>query len=115
MDERLEKALEFSNFLETQNNQKRIFLKQYKDNLIHYAFGHKFTVSTQLINLLSVLLETDQEQIVILDDNETPVIIDNPKEFMKEIVGVYIFASRKYAKDYADIKENRSVEGLINL
>ena len=27
MDERLEKALEFSNFLETQNNQKRIFLK----------------------------------------------------------------------------------------
>ena len=33
MDERLEKALEFSNFLETQNNQKRIFLKQYKDNL----------------------------------------------------------------------------------
>ena len=43
------------------------------------------------------------------------MIIDNPKEFMKEIVGVYIFASRKYAKDYADIKENRSVEGLINL
>tara|TARA_B100000497_G_C7691217_1_gene420345 strand:+ start:865 stop:1212 length:348 start_codon:yes stop_codon:yes gene_type:complete len=115
MDERLEKALEFSNFLETQNNQKRIFLKQYKDNLIHYAFGHKFTVSTQLINLLSVLSKTDQEQIVILDDNEIPVIIDDPKEFMNDIVGVYIFASRKYAKDYADIKENRSVEGLINL
>ena len=115
MDERLEKALEFSNFLETQNNQKRIFLKQYKDNLIHYAFGHKFTASTQLITLLSVLLETDQEQIIILDDNEIPVVIDNPKEFMKDIVGVYIFASRKYAKDYVDIKENRSVEGLINL
>jgi hypothetical protein len=115
MDERLEKALEFSNFLETQNNQKRIFLKQYKDNLIHYAFGHKFTASTQLINLLSVLLETDQEQIIILDDNEIPVVIDNPKEFMKDIVGVYIFASRKYAKDYDDIRQNRSVEGLTNL
>ena len=34
---------------------------------------------------------------------------------MKDIVGVYIFASRKYAKDYADIKENRSVDGLIDL
>jgi len=115
MDERLEKALEFSNFLETQNNQKRIFLKQYKDNLIHYAYGYKFTVSTQLINLLSVLLETEQEQIVVLDDNEIPVVIDNPKEFMKDIVGVYIFASRKYAKDYDDIRQNRSVEGLTNL
>ena len=34
MDERLEKALEFSNFLETQNNQKRIFLKQYKEIVV---------------------------------------------------------------------------------
>jgi hypothetical protein len=40
MDERLEKALEFSNFLETQNNQKSIFLKQYYDNLVHYVDGH---------------------------------------------------------------------------
>jgi len=115
MDERLAKALEFSNFLETQNNQKRIFLKQFKDNLIHYAYGHKFTVSIQLINLLSVLTETDQQSIVILDDNELPIIINDPKEFMQNIVGVYIFASRKYAKDYADIKENRSVEGLTSL
>jgi hypothetical protein len=28
---------------------------------------------------------------------------------------VYLFASRKYAKDYDDIKKNRSVEGLINI
>jgi hypothetical protein len=28
---------------------------------------------------------------------------------------VYLFASRKYAKDYNDIKMNRSVEGLTNL
>ena len=34
---------------------------------------------------------------------------------MKDIVGVYIFASRKYAKDYDDIRQNRSVEGLTNL
>ena len=115
MDERLEKALEFSNFIETQNNQKNLYLKQYKDNLIHYSQGHKFTVSTQLINLLSVLIETEQEQIVVLDDNEVPVTIENAKEFMQEIVGVYLFASRKYAKDYNDIKINRSVEGLTNL
>ena len=115
MDERLQKALEFSNFLETQNNQKRIFLKQYNDNLIHYTGGHKFTASTKLINLLSVLIDNDQEQVVVLDDNEVPVTINNPKEFMQEIVGVYVFASRKYAKDYNDIKSNRSVEGLTNL
>jgi hypothetical protein len=39
MDERLEKALDFANFLDTQNNQKRIFHKQYQENLIHYTNG----------------------------------------------------------------------------
>ena len=34
MDERLEKALDFSKFIETQANQKNIFLKNYKSNLI---------------------------------------------------------------------------------
>lgn len=115
MDERLEKALEFSNFIETQNNQKKLYLKQYKNNLIHYSQGHKFTVSTQLINLLSVLIETDQEQIVILDDNEVPVTVENAKDFLQDIVGVYLFASRKYAKDYNEIRTGRSVEGLTNL
>ena len=115
MDERLEKALEFSNFVETQNNQKRIFLKQYKENLIHYARGHKITVNPQLISFCQSLIALDQTEIVILDDNNTPMQINDISEFTKELLGVYIFASRKYAIDYKNIENNRSVEGLTNL
>ena len=56
MDERLEKALEFSNFLETQNNQKRIFLKQYKNNLIYYANGNKISVTMELISFCKSII-----------------------------------------------------------
>jgi hypothetical protein len=115
MDERLEKALEFSNFLETQNNQKRIFLKQYNDNLIHYVDGHKITVTMKLISFCKSMLELDQESIVLLDDNNTPFNVQDLTEFTRELLGVYTFASRKYLYDYNKIKNNRSVEGLTSL
>ena len=115
MDERLEKALEFSNFLETQNNQKRIFLKQYKNNLIHYANGNKISVTMELISFCKSMLELDQESIVLLDDNNTPFDVQNLKEFTRELLGVYTFASRKYLYDYNKIKKNRSIQGLVDL
>ena len=115
MDERLAKALEFSNFLETQNNQKRIFLAQYKENLVHYAHGHKFTVTQELINFVHTLSEMHPISAVVLDDNNTPFAITDIDKFAKELIGVYAFASRKYATDYATIKQNRSVQGLVDL
>jgi hypothetical protein len=115
MDERLQKALEFSNFLETQNNQKRIFLAQYKENLVHYTRGHKFTVTQELINFVHTLSNMHPIGAVVLDDNNTPFAITDIDEFAKEIMGVYVFASRKYAIDYESIKHHRSVQGLIDL
>ena len=115
MDERLEKALEFSNFLETQNNQKSIFLKQYKDNLVHYKYGHKITVTPALISFCKSMLSLDQEQVVVLDDNETPFNVEDLTQFTREILGVYTFASRKYLYDYGKIKKHRTVEGLTEL
>ena len=115
MDERLAKALEFSNFLETQNNQKRIFLAQYKENLIHYTHGHKFTVTQELVNFCHTLSCVYPIHAVLLDDNNNPFTITNIAEFTKELIGVYVFASRKYAADYETIKQNRSVQGLIDL
>ena len=115
MDERLAKALEFSNFLETQNNQKRIFLAQYKENLIHYTHGHKFTVTQELVNFCHTLSCIYPIHAVLLDDNNNPFTITNIAEFTKELIGVYVFASRKYAADYETIKQNRSVQGLIDL
>ena len=115
MDERLAKALEFSNFLETQNNQKRIFLAQYKENLIHYTHGHKFTVTQELINFCHTLSCIYPINAIVLDDNNIPFTITDIDEFTRELIGVYVVASRKYAADYETIKQNRSVQGLIDL
>ena len=56
MDERLEKALDMSNYMVTLNNQKRLLKEQYKENLIYYFNGGQFTVTQDLISFCQCLL-----------------------------------------------------------
>lgn len=114
MDERLEKALDFSNYMVTLNNQKRIANEQYNQDLIHYYKGGQFTVSQQLISFCSTLLyNLSQNEVVLIDDNNTPINIDSLEDFLLTIVNVYSDASNRYHTEYNKIKINRSVEGLV--
>ena len=115
MDERLEKALEFSNFIETQNHQKNIFLKQFQEDCVYYKDGTKFSVTKELIAFLSAMVNLKQQGLILLDDNNIPIQIDDVEEFQKNIWSVYLTATRKYLKSYDSIKANRSVEGLTTL
>lgn len=115
MDERLEKALEFSNFMETHNNQRRILLQQFKENLVHYVDGNKITVTRELLSFCQSLLALDQTHIILIDDSDTPFEVTDLNQFTREILGIYTFASRKYMYEYKKIIKNRSVEGLTKL
>jgi len=114
MDERLEKALDFSNYMVTLNNQKRLANEQYNQDLVHYYKGGQFTVSQQLISFCSTLLHNlSQDEVVLIDDNNTPIDVDSLEEFISTIVNVYSDASNRYHTEYNKIKTNRSVEGLV--
>ena len=113
MDERLEKALEFSNYMVTLNNQKRLLAEEYQQNLIYFYNGSQFTITRELITFANVMTEADQDEIVITDDNDIPCIIDDLSTFYGEIVSKYASASNQYHTSYLQLKTNRSVEKLV--
>ena len=115
MDERLSKALEFSNFLETQNNQKRILLAQYKQDLIYYIDGHKITITQQLISFCRSCVLSNEFSTWILDDNDIPMYVADLEQFTHSIYKVYADASKKYLDEYQTIKTQKSVQGLVSL
>jgi hypothetical protein len=115
MDERLEKALEFSNYMITLNNQKRLLKEKYYQDLLHYHNGGQFTVSQTLISFCYTLLTCDQDTVVLEDDNGTPIEIDNLKEFQENILNTYFTASNSYLTEYNKIKKNRSTQSLVEL
>jgi hypothetical protein len=115
MDERLEKALEFSNFMVTFNNQKRVLKEKYSQDLIYYHAGAQFTVTKELINFCYTLLSSDNTEVIILDDNDLPVQISNLQEFHTNILDIYFTASNEYFNKYAALKNHRSVQGLVEI
>jgi hypothetical protein len=115
MDERLEKALEFSNFMTTLNNQRRIIHEQFLENCIHYLNGGKFSVTRELINFCSLMHGRGQESIVLIDDNNAPIEVQNLEKFLDDIMDIYFTNSYEYLNKFNEIKKNRTVKGLVDL
>lgn len=114
MDERLEKALEFANYMKTLSNQRRVLQEQFKESLIYFYNGSQFTISIELINYANMLVEKDiTVDVVFVDDNEIPVAVANLTVFLENIQDQYFRALNKYYVDYNKIKSNRSVEKLV--
>jgi hypothetical protein len=114
MDERLEKALDFSNYMVTLNNQKRLLAEKYQEDLIYFYNGSQFIITRELITFVSAMLNADQDEIVIIDDNNIPCMIENLTNFYSEILNKYSLASNSYHTEYTNLKKSRSVEKLVD-
>jgi len=115
MDERLEKALEFSNYMVTLNNQKRVLKEKFKENTVYYFNGGQFTLNKELITFVNMLVERDNtEDVVLIDDNETPVIVPDLEDFLTEIIDTYFSAANAYHAEYKILTKKRTVSKLVN-
>ena len=115
MDSRLEKALEFSNYVTTLSNQKRVLQEQYKQNLIYFFNGCQFTIDKELINYTYMLIQTDNtNNVVFVDDNEIPIVIEDVTEFLEDIKNIYLEESKNYYNSYSKLKKSRTISKLVD-
>ncbi len=115
MDERLSKALDFSNYMVTLNNQKRLLAEKYQENLLVFHNGCQFTATKELINFVKLLLDNHQDDsAVITDDNGIPAIVEDIDSFYNLIIDAYFSASNSYHSEYMKLKNQRNVEKLVD-
>lgn len=115
MDEALEKALEFSNFSVTLNSQKRVLKENYKEDLILYYNGGKFSVTLPLFSFIANLNNLNIDKTVLVDDNETPIEINDIENFLELLTQKYADASNKYLQRYKELSKKRSIEGIVDV
>lgn len=115
MDKRLEKALEFSNYMTTLNNERRLLHEKYLENTVHYINGGKFSVTTDLMCFVNLLISSKQQSAILIDDNNTPIKIEDLSLFLTEILDIYFNNTNDYLNKYNQLKTKRSVEDLISL
>lgn len=114
MDPRLEKALDFSNYMITLNNQRNLLHEKFLENCVHYINGGKFNITQELMNFCHMMSSTGQESIVLIDDNNSPIQIDDLEDFLENITAIYFKNTNEYLVKFNEIKQKRSVEGLLD-
>jgi len=55
----------------------------------------------------------NDSDIVLLDDNDTPIKIDDLIKFFDDILDIYFTATNEYQTEYEKIRTKRTVDGLV--
>lgn len=113
MDTSLEKALEFGNYMSTLENQRRLLLEKFTESTVYYTNGGKFTVTISLISYVNLMVQ--ENTLVLLDDNNMPIMINDSEQFLADITKKYNEALIVYHTEYDKLKKSRSVERLVDL
>jgi hypothetical protein len=116
MDDILKKALDFSNYNQTLNIQRRTIREKLDARLTYGSSGGIFKIDNSLLAFVQLLIDRGRvENVPLLDLNNNPVLIKNLTEFRDDIFDRYFSATLEYYQEYDKIKKSRTVEKLIDL
>ena len=115
MNEQFQKALDFSNYRQTLAVQRRELKDKVSARLTYGFAGGLFKIDQTLINFVQMLCNMERtENIVLIDSNDNPILIENLIEFREEIMDRYFTSTFEYFEEFNKLKTKRSVESLIN-
>ncbi len=114
MDERLERALEFSNYRRTLSNQKRNIISRMQIlQTVHYNNG-VFFADPITISFVHALLQSGKTSAVLIDTKENPVEIENLIEFQETVLGAYNEASNEFKVQMDKLKKARNIKKIMD-
>ena len=114
MDKRLEKALEVSNFRRILST-RQTNLKQLMNNKLKISYGGGlFKIDKELIGFINTLILAGEEAFVLIDMNDTPILIENLEEFAFEVGKKYVAVLNQYYTHYQKLSEAREIRKVID-
>jgi hypothetical protein len=116
MDVRLEQALDLSKTRYTLFLEKRRLQEKLKADLTYSVNGGQFYIDRNFIVFLNLLTPSEGTvSATILDDNLTPVYIENIQQLQKDVLDLYTQTVNQYQQDFEQLRRNRSPASIVNL
>jgi hypothetical protein len=113
MDEKLEKALEFSNYQKTLHLQKENLKLRLEHMLLVKFDNNIFSCSIELINFMQTCISNNIESVVILNNYGDPVKVDQLRDCLDLFLGKYNTAYNEYFEKYEALKKARNVKKVV--
>jgi hypothetical protein len=115
MEELIKKAFEHANFMAVLANQKQIITEEYNQKLVHYHNGGAFSVTKEFLNFLKLLVDKNlTDDVVLIDDNSTPILIDDLTKFFDQAFSIYFEATNEFYTRYSRLISQRSIEKIVD-
>jgi hypothetical protein len=115
VDEIVKRAFDIANYAETFSAQKKILIEEFNQALILFQNGGTFTITKELICFVKILVDLpNNKTVVLVDDNNSPIEINDVEKFLETILSKYNFAVNGYYTKYSAIKSARSVESILD-
>ena len=92
---------------------RRMLKEKFATESMYFFAGGQFTITKELINYVYTLKSTEQDSFVLIDDTDTPILIEDISDFYNNITDKYYVALNNYHKDYSKLEKSRSVDGLV--
>ena len=112
MDERLEKALEFSKYRIALFNHKEDLKLKLNNMLIHAENGGIFRITQELITFVKLLVDRGNDKVVLIDQNGNPIEVSDLEAFLDDIISKYFEATNFYHAEYTKLRLARSVKSI---
>jgi len=113
--ERLAKALDFSNTMQTFNLAKNNLKVKTQNLLSHSTNGGTFRVSQELIAFVSMAVVSGKTSLILLDKNDIPIQIDDTEKFLEDISSLYFEVINEYYNDYQKLRSSRKIEKVLEI
>ena len=113
MDDRLRRALEFSNYRQTLHIQRENVKQRYNSQLQLITNGGIFYADRELISFVQSLIDTKNDSAIIIDSKNNPVNIENLKEFRENLLEAYHQASNELYAEHRRLKKSRNIKAII--
>jgi len=113
--ERLAKALDFSNTMQTFNLAKNNLKVKTQNLLSHSTNGGTFRVSQELIAFVNMAVVSGKTSLILLDKNDIPIQIDDTEKFLEDISSLYFEVINEYYNDYQKLRSSRKIEKVLEI
>ena len=104
MEDRISTANQMENF----NNQLQLLKDKFVDSNILFYQGHQFTIQGDLLSLCKSYIDLHRtKDVVLLDDYQTPVLINDLTEFNDNAWHTYQTNLNQYHTEYQKLIKSK--------
>lgn len=114
MDQRLEKALAFSNYRITIENRRKALKRRFESMIVVHYGGGMFKADQPTINFVSTLLQRGHKDSILIDEKGNPVEITDLVELLDTLFDAYFKATNEYSSETKTLAKARDIKKAMN-